>query len=210
MLESALLSCIGPCLAASVGVAPSQISTALNSRPDFVWAVGGAHLGMSLAAWKALPRAPGLSARAVPSCSEGTTNADLAGVPRRPESPRRTTIICSYMARYGAMTLTQSVSLTAKYRARDPHFTFTDGRLSAVRFYTSIDAFNALTAKFIKAYGAPSTTIRDKTSFSDGALLPRVQMVWRWEGQSIRLTDPAGQPNQLEVNVSATTKAPVA
>jgi hypothetical protein len=210
MLKIILPASAALCLSTSVSAAaPPEPSAALSARPASVPMVGGAYLGMSIAAWKALPRPQTMSPRAVPSCSgadrEGGVGAvrDLVAKPRGP-------IICSYQARYGAVSLPQALRLTPKYLARDPHYTFTGGRLSTIRFITSVDAFDALVAQFTQAYGSPQQTLRGSISFGRAVRFPRVQQVWRVGDQILQIKDPVGRPDRLEVELTTLARGPVA
>lgn len=202
MMKSVVAACAGFCLATQAHQAAALIPNSDGAaRPRSAPMMGGAYLGMTFAAWKALTRPPSLSARAVPSCSGGSASGDLVGRPAVDGEPGRP-VVCSYLARYGAVTLTQSLQLTPKYLARDPHYTFVDGRLTMVAFLTSVDAFDALMAKFIQAYGAPAETVRDTTTFGGAMRFPRVQKLWRLGDQQLRITDPAKRPGRLEVELS--------
>jgi hypothetical protein len=207
MVRTVLFACAGLCLATQASAAPVATSSSdLSSRPGSAPMLGGAYLGMTLGVWKTLPRPPSLSANAIASCTEKSAAGDVAGARQAAVEPGGP-VVCSYLARYGAVTLAQSLRLTSKYLARNPQYTFADGRLSAIRFLASTDAFDSLMAQFSPAYGAPMETMRDNVSFGGTIRLPRVQKVWRVGDQWLRITDPAERPDRLEVELTTARPA---
>ncbi|HEX4196509.1 MAG TPA: hypothetical protein VHZ26_03620 [Caulobacteraceae bacterium] len=145
----------------------------------------GARLGMGLAAWKALAypgRNPGDVAAA---CAAGRASAGG--------------LVCTYAQRAGGLSLPLSIPLSGSWLVRDPQYDFVGGRLSRIEFHTSIDAFNALTARFEARYGPASQTLHDDVTTRGGLDLPRVRMIWRLPAGSIEIVDPTTPPNQLAV-----------
>jgi hypothetical protein len=154
----------------------------------------GAELGMTLDAWRALPFPGTPSPRVAASCS--TDGAAKVGAPRTAVSTKPSVTVCTYASRYGDITLPQPFPLTSRSLARDPRYSFTEGRLTTIEFDTSIDAFNDLVALFISRYGPEQRTIRDQIGPHHW---PRVRKIWRLPAASILLTDPAARPGQLSV-----------
>ena len=160
--------------------------------------LGGARLGLSLEAWRALPW-PG---------AEGVGDADCAAPARTqaasPGGGAPSVLVCRRVHRYGAYSMADSLPLAGPYQARDPAFVFVDGRLSEVRFKTAADAFNLVTARVDKAYGKPAKIERDAVRLEAGApAVPRVRMTWRNAAGSVVVTDPAADPNVLAVDLKA-------
>lgn len=89
------------------------------------------------------------------------------------------------------------------YRTRNLTYTFKDGRLAAISFATSIDAFDDVVAALKTANGAPSATRSDHVKLSDGLVFPHVAMVWRRSGSQILLSDPGPRGVQLFVTIAA-------
>jgi len=164
-------------------------------------AVNGAQLGMTLEAWQLLPR--GSDSRVNPACF---VSARLpSGLPRTVTAPSASTLVCSYVARYGKTVLPQSFPLTATFQARSPSYVFVGGRLSQIVFRTSVDAFNALDALFTARFGPPAQTIRDNAALGHGVTVPRVRREWRNAAEDLWVVDPASSLDQLTVRYSLAT-----
>jgi hypothetical protein len=146
----------------------------------------GARLGMGLAAWKAM---------AYPGRNPGDVSA--ACTAGRALSPGG--VVCTYAQRAGGLSLPLSIPLSGSWLVRDPQYAFVGDRLSKIDFRTSIDAFNALTARFEARYGPASQTLRDDVTTRSGIDLPRVRMIWRLPTGSIEIIDPTTPPTQLAV-----------
>ena len=77
------------------------------------------------------------------------------------------------------------------YLARNPVFTFADGRLVRIAFETSINGFNFATADLKRRFGAPKAIKRDSAKLADGVTFPHVLMTWSNGRSTIKLSDPA-------------------
>lgn len=150
--------------------------------------INGAKLGMSLADWQALPR-PG-------------PDADHVATACKPVVADAERLQCRYVVRYGAYQLPVSFPLVGSRRIRRPVFEFVGGRLAAIRFRTTTDAFNQLMTVLQRGYGAPQTIVRDSVRV-EGVTLPRIRATWRGRGETVTLTDPSSNPDRLEVELGA-------
>jgi hypothetical protein len=166
------------------GAAPSPN----GSAPDGL-NYPGVHLGMTLEAWKALPRPKTLPVAATPICETKTTAT--------------ATIVCGYFSHYGRFTLPEEIALGPKLRARRLRFTFVDGRLSSIAFQTSINVFNDLIARLNARYGRANTISRDSVSTPLGDF-PRVREDWKTPSGEIELVDPVRPFTDLSVRLSVT------
>jgi hypothetical protein len=166
-----------------------------------IFAINGAQLGMSLQAWQALPRPGPAPDHVVTKC-----NWIGAGVARRsPAAGRR--LECRYVAKYGPNELPVSFPLSERIRIRKPVFEFVGGRLSAVRFRATTNAFSDLMAILHRGYGPPQRIVRDIVRV-EGLGLPRVQATWRAAGVTVTLTAPSPNPNRLEVRLGVASGPP--
>lgn len=161
--------------------------------------LGRARLGMTFAEWRALPYAGQDDGHVSASCTgvpAGNGGAPLKIVTS--ERPR-TTVACSYVARFGRMAFPQSFALTSTLLANNPEYSFVGGNLSKIEFHLSIDAFDALVALFRARHGSENQTVRDSVTTKDGMIILRVQKVWRLPSGSIRIVDPSSRFNELLV-----------
>jgi len=159
----------------------------------------GAWIGMSPNEWRQLPTPPGAGALAQPHCNASSTGLETSHA----EGLARTEsdiVICGYFDQLGGHTA-RAVRLTAGFLARDLTYVFTSGALSAIRFTTSIDAYNNLRAMFGERYGTPVRDDRDSVRTSLG-LRARVRDIWRTPFGSVRLTDPSGNPTRISVEIT--------
>ena len=93
--------------------------------------------------------------------------------------------------------------LGGTYRARELTHVFVGGRLSSIAFTSSIDAFAFTVAELRREYGDPAEIVRDRVRLASGVSRPRVRMIWRRAGSTIRLTDPIGRGGRLAVVIAA-------
>jgi hypothetical protein len=89
--------------------------------------------------------------------------------------------------------------LGATYAARDLTFVFIDDRLAQIRFRTSIDGFDFVTAALKRAAGLPDRIDRD-TLGSTGR--PHLSMIWRNGRSTIVLDDPLAGAVNLGVRLT--------
>jgi hypothetical protein len=85
----------------------------------------------------------------------------------------------------------KSAPIGGDFLARDPTFTFADGRLVDISFKTSINGFDFATAALKRRFGEPKSIKRDSTKLADGMVLPHVSMTWTNKRSTIKLSDPA-------------------
>ena len=165
------------------------------------FALNGAQLGMSIQSWRALPR-PGdepdhVTAVCGPLPRPTTGSSPSSG----PDAKGPDAKECRYSGKYGAFQLPESFPLAGRYRIRQPVFEFMDGRLTAIRFRTSTDAFARVMASLRRSYGQPRRLTRDMVRI-DGVSLPRLRATWRIPGRVVTLTDPSADPDRLEVRTA--------
>jgi hypothetical protein len=122
----------------------------------------GAYLGMTLVDWRA---------------AEGASSASSCTAPGN--DPHL--LVC-----HG-----KSAPIGGDFLARDPTFTFADGRLVNISFKTSINGFDFATAALKRRFGEPKSIKRDSTKLADGMVLPHVLMTWTNARSTIKLSDPA-------------------
>ena len=150
---------------------------------------GGASLGMSKADWLQLVPSGVTTGRAAASC------APAAGV-----AAAGAAVSCTYATRYGQVTLPQAIPLSGGYLARAPTYVFVGDRLRRIEFRTSLNAFNALDARFTQRFGPPSLTLRQAVPTHSGPKLDRVVRAWRAPGGVVRIIDPStARPDSLSV-----------
>ncbi|HTX49674.1 MAG TPA: hypothetical protein VME40_09825 [Caulobacteraceae bacterium] len=163
-------------------------------------------LGMSLAAWRSEPLAPGIDPSARPACA---TDPALAAADPNPLSPRgedRTSaLVCGYVSVYGRLALGAQVPLIGRFKASRLRFLFQDGRLAEIDCDASVDAFNDVTAFLDSLDGPPADAARDVLHSKIGSLA-QVRMSWRRDGATIQLIDPEG-PNydHLTIRLAASS-----
>lgn len=126
----------------------------------------------------------------------------------RAASPDRASAVCTPDAKDARRTDCRLASqpLGARYLARELTYSFTDGRLARVRFRSSIDGFDHVTALLKRAYGQPAKITRDQLRLENGYTLPHVAMEWRTAHGRARLSDPAAA-GMLEVTVTVDPSA---
>jgi hypothetical protein len=116
---------------------------------------------------------------------------------------------CTASGRAGLDCRLSDQPLGGGYYARDLTYRFVDGRLTAIQFHTSIDAFAFAVAKLKHEFGAPAD-IRRNTATLYGYAFPHVTFTWRNGRSTIVLSDPS-EPNRLSVTMSLNTgRAPEA
>jgi hypothetical protein len=163
---------------------------------------GGAYLGMTLEAWRALPFPGRDGGHLIRNCAPASATSDKGQVAAS---------ICSYEIRYGAYSLEPALPLTAQYSAHDPRYSFDDGRLTQLAYRVPIDAFSRLVALFRDSYGMEAQTINDMVRL-EGVSRARVLKTWRTPDGFIRMIAPAPRhPNELLVQYGfgAPPSAPV-
>jgi hypothetical protein len=189
---------IGLCLAA----VPSLAAAAPLS-------LGAAQLGMTLAAWRALPAPDGAGAGAKAVCSNDAAVRGLAHdlLAQAASSSAASAAqagagadVCGYASVAGDYVLPRQVVVDPPWRGDVRHL-FQDGRLAAIRYQTSINAYDALMAKLAPLYGAPTRTRRDRISTSLGRA-PRVSQTWVTSDGRVELIDPGPDPARLLVTLS--------
>ncbi|MGH7024939.1 MAG: hypothetical protein ACREEB_15315 [Caulobacteraceae bacterium] len=159
----------------------------------------GARLGTSVKAWRSLPPPPGVGLDATPACSNEVGAARVPGFRLSATEAATGVVACAWVSRFGHTVLSHSVKVLGAYRTSDLAWLFTRGRLSEIRFATSIDAYDALTGRFDKLYGRPVRVVRDRLRTSTGRL-PRVRETWHAAAGTVVLEDPmASDPTLLRV-----------
>jgi hypothetical protein len=198
---------MGPALMIALAGGMAAPSLPINQRlfgnapaPDL--RLVDAEIGMTLAEWRALPMPSGLTSQAGADCGAVPPSAVAKAV--NGDAPKaHSTVVCDYETHYGKVSLRQSIRINRKYLARDPRYTFLNGRLAQIEFHASIDAFNAVMAAIDRAYGPSTETVRDDGPMYDDVRLPRVRKVWRLAAGLIQVTDPSSRPDELAVQLSA-------
>ena len=169
-------------LAAAAASATALAPAAAPSQLEFK----GATLGMTLTDWKASPY-PGVG-RIGPVCS-GEAGAAAAGIVISAAERSEGALVCTY-AYADPGGLRAEVPIGNGLFARRVRYVFRDGRLVAISYRASPDAFDAVVARVDAQLGHPSQMRRDQIRFSDGAVWPRVRMRWSSPAGVVVLTDP--------------------
>ncbi|MGH6957264.1 MAG: hypothetical protein ACREEW_11435 [Caulobacteraceae bacterium] len=171
---------------------------------------GGAQLGTSLSAWRAMapPTSAGEGAR--PVCSDDAGVQRAASNPLSAAAAKSGEVVCGYGAIYGDDVLLRSLPLDASYRAQSVRYLFEGGRLTQIEFTASTDAYDDVVKLLTSRYGAPSSTLRDQMRSPLGKLA-RVRQTWRADGGEVELVDPAAGFGDLAVRYvgAAPAAAPV-
>lgn len=165
------------------------------------FAFTGAHLGMSLDSWRAMPFPGQKDPRAAPACSGDPGLGAEAELAPTPAQRRAGAVVCGYIARFGRYTLPQGIRPGPGRAPVMVRYVFVDGRLSQIRYQASGDAFDKVTARLQAAYGPPHAVLRDemKTEIGD---IDRVHMTWTSPSGSTVLTDPSDAHLDLAVVLS--------
>jgi hypothetical protein len=161
-------------IAASPPAIPAAVQTAPPARSvkgRIVYGFAGADLGEAENAWRAT--APGRGA----ACAPGSPPGDI--------------VVC-----HGA-----DIALGGGFMARDPTYTFVEGRLSKISFRSSIDGFAFAMASLKHRFGPPQAITRDRIVAADGLNRAHVGITWRNGRSMITLNDPAADAAHLEVNM---------
>ncbi len=85
--------------------------------------------------------------------------------------------------------------------ARDPTYTFANGRLAKISFHSSIDGFAYATASLKHRFGLPNAIVRDRIIAADGLNCAHVGITWRNGRSTITLNDPTPDAAHLEVTM---------
>ncbi|MFI4963756.1 MAG: hypothetical protein ACHP9T_00175 [Caulobacterales bacterium] len=160
----------------------------------------GARLGMTEAAWKAMPPPGRLSPHARPACSN-----DAGGAPGLTQAAVRQSagpVVCAYVDAYGKLSLPEAFTLDAKYRVDQMTVSFANDRLVEIRCNASTDAYDALVHDFQARYGPTAKLVRDKVRTEIG-LLPRVTQTWSTPAGAIQLVDPTPPYTELSLRFTA-------
>lgn len=198
-----LMLVAGVLLAGAATIAhAATVPAAVARSPASGLPLNGARLGMTLETWRGLPWMGSMSQHVAPDCTRARGAKGASGA-LRPVSADRVVLDCRYVAHYGAYTLAEPLPLSGDFQLREPLFEFVDGRLTEIRAYSSIDAFNLLMTRLQKAYGAPLKIARDQERFGRDESLPRVRATWRTPAGFLVLTDPSADPQQLEISIRA-------
>lgn len=168
------------------------------------FAFTGAHLGMSLADWRALPFPGGPDARVKPACSGEAGTSRIALFDLTPAERKSGAVVCGYVIRYGDVALAQGIRPAKDREPVQVRYVFMNRRLSDIRYRASRDAFDRITARLKAAYGPPRAIVRDQVRTEIGQL-QRVHMSWATPVGSAVLTDPADGRLDLAVELSSRT-----
>ena len=82
------------------------------------------------------------------------------------------------------------VAIGGGFMARDPTYTFVDGRLAKIVFRASIDGFAYAMAALKHRFGTPNAIVRDRILVADGVNRAHVAVTWRNGRSTITLNDP--------------------
>jgi hypothetical protein len=93
------------------------------------------------------------------------------------------------------------IAIGGGFMARDPTYTFVDGRLAKIVFRSSIDGFSYAMASLKHRFGAPKTIVRDRIIVADGLDRAHVAVTWRNGRSTIMLSDPTVDAAHLQVNM---------
>ena len=93
------------------------------------------------------------------------------------------------------------VAIGGGFMARDPTYTFVDGRLAKIVFRASIDGFAYAMAALKHRFGTPNAIVRDRILVADGVNRAHVAVTWRNGRSTITLNDPTADAAHLEVNM---------
>ena len=135
------------------------------------YGLAGASLGEPASAWR--------------STTSGRAAACLAG------AARDQILVCRG----------DDIAIGGGFRAREPSYTFVNGRLSKIEFRTSIDGFSYAMALLKHRFGAPKTIVRDRIVVADGLDRAHVAVTWRNGRSTITLSDPTLDAAHLQVNM---------
>lgn len=179
----------------------AQTAPAPTARSAQPLSFDGAALGMSVAAWKALPPPPGMATTAAADCGQGIAAAlRQARIAAATPAPGHAT--CAYDERFGADVLLDSARLDGRYRIRDLRYRFAGDRLAEIDYTASIDAYDDIVARLSGKYGSPATTVRDVMRTPAGRF-PRVRQTWRTGSGVVSLDDPTDNPLRLGVRMAS-------
>ncbi|MGA0603806.1 hypothetical protein ACO2Q3_24075 [Caulobacter sp. KR2-114] len=152
-----------------------------------VGAFDGARLGMTIAAWKALPLPTTGPTHLARACAQGAGGL----------------VTCRYADVYGAYDLPQAHRLYPARPAWRVRYQFLNGRLAAISLRTSIDAYNDVVSGLTRAYGKPRRTRVDRVAVGPGQSRARVRTTWARSGAQVELTDPSANPVRLSLRLAA-------
>jgi hypothetical protein len=154
---------------------PTQAAAAraapASRSETIVYGFAGADLGDAVNLWRAT--APGRAAACAPA------------------SPAAEILVC-----HGG-----DIPLGGGFMARDPTYTFTNGRLSKITFRSSIDGFGFAMASLKHRFGPPTVIARDRIVVADGLNRAHVGITWRNGRSTITLNDPTADAAHLEVDM---------
>ena len=189
-------------LAAAVArAAPGQASLDIKAAP----------FGMSLAAWKASPFPGKASSGVEPVCSDRPGAATLLSTSAgaSPDSVSAgaspDSVVCGYFGRYGRFLLPESLAVAPRLTTTQARYRFVAGRLRGIEYRFSVNAFDDLTARLNKLYGAPLSVARDTIKTEAGGY-PRVRLIWAAPQGRIELTDPVAPYTKLGVRLTGATE----
>ncbi len=160
-------------------IAAQPLPVRFSDRP---MGFDGAWLGMSLAQWRAIPPPPQARSR----CQAAAGGAAS----------------CDYDTRYGTVVLPAAYDLAGAYLARDPHYLFRSGALAEIRFRTSIDAYDPVTAMLTRRFGPATRLVRSQGPTPYGFIQHKVVATWTRPDGVVTLTDPSGRPDQMEIRLA--------
>jgi hypothetical protein len=165
------------------------------------FAFTGAHLGMSLANWRAL-RFPGVpQGRAKPACSSDAGVSRVALLAPTPAEHKSGALVCGYVARYGDVVLPEGIRPAKGREPVQVRYVFVNSRLADIRYRAPGSAFDRVTARLKAAYGPPRAIVRDEVRTEIGRL-QRVRMSWATPAGSAVLTDPDDPRLEVAVELS--------
>jgi hypothetical protein len=166
------------------------------------FAFTGARLGMSLQAWRASPLPGPADPHIQTACAGDPGVGSSAGLEPTAAERKAGAMVCGYVARYGHALLAQGIRPAADRRPVSVRYVFVKGRLSAIRYTASRDAFDKVTHRLKAAYGSPQAVLRDQVKTEIGKL-DRVRMSWAAPSGTAVLTDPADPHLDLAVELRA-------
>ena len=168
----------------------------------------GASLGMSLAAWRAMPP-PGKLTPNVRAICSSDTDAAGSGLAPTPEQRKAGVVVCAYLSRYGRFSFPEHFPLDDHYRTTRLRYVFKGDRLIEIRCRAPVNAYLPLQARLKARYGPAGKLVRDQVSTSAGRL-PRVTQTWSTAKGSVELTDPVPPFSDLGLRFVASGTPPAA
>jgi hypothetical protein len=192
-------------LALVAGLAATRVAAQESPGPKPL-SFKGATLGMTLQDWKVLPIPDGAGPAPQRRCSDEGRAVSIPGYPLSVEEVKSGVVACTYVSRFNHDVLPHSIRLDRRFRVHHLAYVFKSGRLAEIRFRASIDAYADLLRRFSSAYGAPTHTVRGRTS-SASRKAQRVRQTWATPSGVLTLVSPTSNLIDLSVRMAAGSSA---